>query len=624
MPHGLRRVLAVSGLVQGVGFRPFVYRLATQHLLGGWVRNDTRGVTICLEGPRAAAELFGRELAEQLPGLARIDTCVTLEEQAIADWSTRFEIRHSEAVEGRGAHILPDAHVCAACQAELFDPADRRHGYPLINCTNCGPRYSIIRGLPYDRPATTMAAFTMCAHCQREYDSPDDRRFHAQPNACWTCGPKVSLLDPAGRPLTDGDPVRAAAAMLLAGKVLAVKALGGYQIMVDPGLPDAVAALRARKERSAKPFALLARDADVVARYAELDDRERRLLESPGRPIVLLRTRPGNALAPEVAPGSPTLGFMLPATPLQYLLLAGAGDVLIATSGNAADEPMARTEAEALRDLGEMVDGFLVHDREIAMRVDDSIARVVHSERSPKTTFLRRARGYAPDPVPAPFPVPPILAVGAELKNTVCVADGHALYLSQHLGDLKTLGNQAFFAETIRHLRDVLGVTPRYVAHDLHPDFHSTRFALGCSGIEAVGVQHHHAHMASCMADNGLDAPVIGVVFDGTGYGTDGTIWGGEVLIGDYRGFERGAHLERFRLPGGDRAIKQPSRIAIGLLAQHLGGDLAGLALPVIERRDRTELEVLIKMALRGINAPETSSMGRLFDAVSAVLGVCD
>jgi hydrogenase maturation protein HypF len=620
----IRRTLLVSGLVQGVGFRPYVYRLATEHLLGGWVRNDTRGVTICIEGPVDAANLFCRELLERLPGLARIDTCTPLDESPIQDWSVRFEIRRSEAVEGRGALIMPDAHVCVSCREELFDPQDRRHGYPLINCTNCGPRYSIIRNIPYDRPLTTMARFSMCSACQREYDSPEDRRFHAQPNACWDCGPQVTLLAPDGTVSDSVDPVKAAAALLLSGRTLAVKALGGYQIMVDPGNADAVAALRERKERSAKPFALLALDAETVARYAFFDEREARLLESPGRPIVLLKARLDNPLSAEVAPNSPTLGFMLPATPLQYLLLAASRDVLIATSGNAPDEPMARTEEEALRDLSGLVDGFLVHNREIHMRVDDSIARVVHSTVAPKTVFLRRARGYAPDPIPAPFPVPPVLALGAELKDTICVGQGSALYLSQHLGDLKTPGNQEFFKETIAHLQGILGVTPRYVAHDMHPDFYSTRYAASCRDVTVVGVQHHHAHMAACMADNGLDRPVIGVVFDGTGYGTDGTIWGGEFLVGDYRGFERMGHLGRFRLPGGDKAIKEPSRIALSLLTQHLGGDTLSLPLDLVRNRDPFELDVLMKMSTRGINSPETSSMGRLFDAVSALLGVCD
>ncbi|MCW2642599.1 MAG: carbamoyltransferase HypF, partial [Dactylosporangium sp.] len=443
---------------------------------------------------------------------------------------------------------------------------------------------------------------------------------HAQPTACWACGPTVRLLAADGSERACADPVAVAAGLLRAGEVLAVKALGGYQIMVDPHDAAAVAALRARKERSAKPFALLARDAGVVARYAEVTDPERRLLESPGRPIVLLRARPGNRLSEEVAPGSSTLGFMLPATPLQHLLLAAATDVLIATSGNAPDEPMARTEAEALRVLGGVVGGFLTHDRPIHVRVDDSIARVVRSDLAPKLTFLRRARGYAPDPIPAPFPMTPTLSVGAELKDTVCVASGTSLYLSQHIGDLKTAGNREFFAETVDHLCDLFDVTPCLVASDLHPDFHSThyaaRYAADHPGVERILVQHHHAHMAACMADNGLDRRVIAVVFDGTGYGLDGTIWGGEFLVGDYDGFERAAHLERFRLPGGDQAVRHPWRVAAALLQQH------GLPLTVLDDQDPFEVEVVAKMAARAVNSPVTSSMGRLFDAVSALLGV--
>ncbi|MEU8927445.1 carbamoyltransferase HypF [Kitasatospora sp. NPDC048545] len=631
----VRRTFRVSGFVQGVGFRPYVYRLATRHLLGGWVLNDERGVTIRIEGPRAAADLFAAELLKQPPELARIDSCALVAEEAARTWSGSFTIRHSGTgggaggdAPGAGALVTPDSHVCTDCAQELFDPADRRHRYPLVNCTNCGPRYSIIRGVPYDRPGTTMADFTMCPRCRSEYDSPADRRFHAQPNACRACGPRVRLLGADGMPhpaaADQDDDVAAAAALLRAGRILAVKALGGYQLMADPHHPTAVAELRRRKERGGKPFALLARDSETVARYCRFGEQERRLLESPGRPIVLLQARPGHALAPEVAPATATLGFMLPATPLQHLLLADAGDVLIATSANAADEPMARTEDEALRTLGGIADAFLVHDREIHTRVDDSIARVVRSTVEPKVAFVRRARGFVPDPVPAPFPLPPVLALGAELKNTVCLGEGGNLYPSQHLGDLKSPGNQRFFTETIDHLRALFGVTPRYVAHDLHPDFHSTRYAAACAGVEPVAVQHHHAHMASCMADNGLNRPVIGVVFDGTGYGTDGTIWGGEFLIGDYRGFERKAHLGRFRLPGGDKAVREPARVAIGLLAQHFGPEAAGLPIDLVRQRDPFELGVLTKMVERGINSPQTSSMGRLFDAYSALLGVCD
>ncbi|WP_409471672.1 carbamoyltransferase HypF [Streptomyces sp. HC307] len=620
----VRRTLRVTGFVQGVGFRPYVYRLATQHMLGGWVRNDTKGVTICVEGPTEVADIFGEDLLKHLPGLARVDSCTVTSEVPVRDWTSSFTITHSEEDGGTGALITPDSYVCADCADELFDPEDRRHGYPLINCTNCGPRFSIIREVPYDRPKTTMADFAMCEQCQTEYDSPADRRFHAQPNACWVCGPQVRLLASDGSDTGAADPVSAAAKLLRDGGILAVKALGGYQLMADPRSHTAVAGLRARKERSTKPFALLARDCATVERHAVVNNQERRLLESPGRPIVLLQARPCTGLSPDIAPGAPTLGFMLPATPLQLLLLDDVAPVLIATSANAADEPMVHTEEEAHRALAGLADAVLVHDRAIHMRVDDSIARVVHSAVEPKVTFIRRARGYVPDPVPAPFPVSPILAVGGELKNTVCLGSGDSLYVSQHIGDLKSLGNQRFFADTVAHLSGAFGVTPRYVAHDLHPDFHGTRYAASCQDVQLVAVQHHHAHMASCMADNGLDQPVIGVVFDGTGYGTDGTIWGGEFLIGDYRGFERLGHLARFRLPGGDKAVREPARIAIGLLAQYFGAGAAELPLDLVQQRDSFEVGVLMKMAERGINSPQTSSMGRLFDAYSALLGVCE
>ncbi|MGV9901184.1 carbamoyltransferase HypF [Streptomyces sp. NPDC003388] len=622
MAAGVRRTLRVTGFVQGVGFRPYAYRLATGLSLGGWVLNDTQGVTIVVEGARQAADRFTRSLPERLPELARIDSCTVLSEEPVGEWAASFTIRGSRPDGASGALVTPDSHVCGDCVAELFDPGGPRHRYPLINCTNCGPRYSIIRAVPYDRPGTTMARFALCARCRAEYEDPADRRFHAQPTACPACGPRVRLLLPDGTEAA-GDPVDAAAAMLREGRVLAVKALGGYQLTADAAHRTAVTGLRARKERGGKPFALLARDVEAVARHAVVDADERRLLESPGRPIVLLRARADRALSPQVAPGSATLGFMLPATPLQHLLLDAVAPVLVATSANAPGEPMARTEREALEGLQGLADAFLVHDREVHVRVDDSIARVVHSTVRPRTAFVRRARGFVPDPLPAPFPLPPVLAVGAELKNTVCLAGGDSLFPSQHIGDLKSPGNQRFFKDTIGHLRTLFGITPAYVAHDLHPNFHSTRYARAC-GVETVAVQHHHAHMASCMADNGLDRPVIGVIFDGTGLGPDGTVWGGEFLVGDYRGFERRGHLARFRLPGGDRAVREPARVAIGLLAQHFGGDPAELPLGLLSPRDPFEVEVLVKMTERGVNAPETSSMGRLFDAFSALLGVCE
>lgn len=616
-----RRLLRITGLVQGVGFRPYVFRLATELALGGWVRNDSGGVTVCLDGPPASIEVFLARLAPDAPRLAHIESCRTVSREQLQTWSVRFDIEDSRR-EGSGALVTPDSYVCGECLQELFDPADRRYRYPFINCTNCGPRFSIVEAVPYDRPATTMRDFAMCAQCRHEYADPADRRFHAQPIACWDCGPRTELWGPSGLPVPAADPVLAAVARLRAGQIIAVKALGGYQLMVDPTCDSAVRRLREHKERSRKPFALLARDVQAVSRFASCSVDERRLLESPGRPIVLLRSRPGNGLTDDIAPGSATLGFMLPSAPLQYLLLGAGMEVLVATSGNAKDTPMAITEDDAVSELGDVVDAFLVHNRRILARVDDSVARVT-SGGTAQPTFIRRGRGYSPDVFPAPVALRPTLALGAELKDTICLGKDRTLYLGPHIGDLKSPGNQQFHQQLISHLTGLFDVAPDVVAHDLHPNFYTTALARGLHDVERVAVQHHHSHMASCMIDNGLSGPVIGVVFDGTGYGPDGTIWGGEFLVGDYTGYRRAGHLRTFRLPGGDAAIREPARIALGLLHTQLGVAARHLPLGVLQRYEPFELDVLAKMVERGINSPVTSSMGRLFDAVSSLLGVC-
>ncbi|MFF7976495.1 carbamoyltransferase HypF [Streptomyces sp. NPDC007905] len=614
--------MSVRGVVQGVGFRPFVHRIATARGLGGWIRNENGGVTLCVEGTAEAVAAFTEAMRTEAPPLAVVEGCDFIDEP-ITCAEREFRIERSVATGQQRASVPADTHVCDACLAELMDPDDRRFRYPLINCTDCGPRFSIIRDTPYDRPLTTMADFTMCPVCQAEYDSVTDRRFHAQPNACATCGPRVTLSGHDGVSRDEDDAVEAAAKLLADGAVVAVKAHGGYQLMVDALNDEAVDRLRRRKERGGKAFAVLAKDTSVLKEYALVSDAEAAALESPARPIVLLRARPDSAISRHVAPGLSTLGAMLPSTPVQHLLLASGLSVLVATSGNAPGEPMATTAAAARRDLAQVCDAYLEHDRPIQSRVDDSIVRVVDLPDGPRRQVIRRARGHVPASITTPVPVPAVLALGAELKNTACLAAERQLVLSQHIGDLKSEGNLQFLSEAVTHLRALTGIEPGAVAHDLHPDFRSTKLAA-CQGLPMIGVQHHHAHMAACMLDNGLDEPVIGVIFDGTGLGTDGTVWGGEFLVGDYRGFERRGHLGQFRLPGGDKAVTEPDRVAVALLEAAFGADaVEHLDIAGLRGRDRDEREILLKMAARGVNSPLTSSAGRLFDGMSALLGVC-
>jgi hydrogenase maturation protein HypF len=615
----------IRGIVQGVGFRPFVYRTASRHSLCGWIRNDSDGVVLEVQGPQTALEAFILDVRTSAPALAQIDSVALLEQREDEVVLEGFEIHVSE--HGAGARTLVSADVCVCddCLTELLDPADRRHRYPFINCTNCGPRYSIIRGVPYDRAMTTMAAFPMCAECAREYHDVADRRFHAQPVACWECGPRVALVDAEGRRLHEGGdhdaPVAAAAALLRDGAILAVKGIGGYHLMVDARDERAVAELRRRKRREEKPFALMSPTLAAVRAYAEVGEQEAALLESPSRPIVLVRRRREDGLAPGIAPGNRRYGAMLAYTPLHHLLLEEL-DVLVATSGNVSDEPIAFENDDALARLAGIADAFLVNDRDIHTRVDDSIVRVVSLDSESRPTPLRRARGYTPIPVRAPFELPPLLAVGPELKNTICLSRGEELFLSHHIGDLKNDATRRSFEHAIGHLAALLEVTPGLLAHDMHPGYMSTRYAREQRRLATAEVQHHHAHMAACMCEHGLTEPVIGVIFDGTGYGVDATIWGGELLVGDYGGFERAAHLRRFRLPGGDRAVEEPYRVALSLLRE-AGLELGELdELDVVRARTPQELRVLTRMVDGGVSAPLTSSMGRLFDGVSALLGV--
>ncbi|AUY52621.1 carbamoyltransferase HypF [Streptomyces sp. CB01881] len=615
-----RRRVAVRGLVQGVGFRPFVFTLAGELGLAGSVTNTGEGVLAEVEGNRDALDAFCRRVASDAPPLAQV---ASVEHAPLAaTGATGFTITPSRADGPRATLIPPDVAVCADCLAELADPADRRHRHPFISCTNCGPRHTIVTGLPYDRANTTMAGFPMCADCAREYTDPADRRFHAQPVACHACGPRLALTVP-GRADADGEEALTQARRLLAdGAVLAVKGLGGYHLACDARDARAVALLRRRKRRGDKPFALMARHLTTVEGLLPVGPVERELLTGAVRPIVLLR-RPGGSAAqlPAVAPGSPDLGVMLPYTPLHHLLLAAPGpDLLVMTSANLSGEPIVTDDQEALTRLAPLVDGWLRHDRPIHVPCEDSVVRVVDGEQLP----LRRSRGYAPLPLPLPVPVRPVLAVGGDLKNTFALArDGYA-WLSGHIGDMDDLATLRAFDRAVEQLGMVSGVRPDLLVADRHPGYRSVRHAeRTAAGRPVHRVQHHHAHIAAVMAEHGLDGgrPVLGVAFDGTGYGEDGAIWGGEVLLADYDGFRRLAHLGYVPLPGGDAAVERPYRTALA----HLRA--AGLpwapGLPPVEACPEGELKALERQLERGLNCVPTSSMGRLFDAVSSLAGVC-
>ncbi|MGO8735125.1 MAG: carbamoyltransferase HypF [Terriglobia bacterium] len=628
MSARVRKAIEVTGIVQGVGFRPFVYRLALQRNLAGFITNTAAGVSIEIEGPAEAVDDFVSQLTAEAPPLARITQWAAKDIPARADGE--FRILPSRPGENRRVLISPDVAICDDCRRELFDPSDRRFHYPFINCTNCGPRYTIVRDIPYDRARTSMAVFPMCADCQREYGDPLDRRFHAQPNACWRCGPQVELWDAVGASLVPArswaptrgaptDPIAEAAARLQAGYVVAVKGLGGFHLAVDATNPAAVSRLREGKQRVEKPFAIMAADLETVGNLCELDDASRALLDGPERPIVLLRKKSAGPIADLVAPFTREYGVFLPYTPLHFLLFAAGGfQALVMTSGNISEEPIAIGNSEAVARLRGIADFFLVHNRDILLRCDDSVVRVSGEQ----SRLLRRSRGYVPVPVFLNQDLPPILAVGGELKNTVCLTKGRHAFLSQHIGDLENLESYGFFETTISIFKRILEVEPRLLAYDLHPDYFSTRWALGQSNIKRIGVQHHHAHIASCMAENHLDGKVIGIALDGTGYGTDGAVWGGEVLLATYADFERVAHLDYVPMPGGAAAIAEPWRMTVSYLHKHFGEAFLELGIPFVCELDRRQVAVLVRMLERGVISPLTSSCGRLFDAVSALAGI--
>lgn len=607
----IRRHIEIEGIVQGVGFRPFVYQCALRHGIAGWVLNDSRGVTIEAEGERERVEAFCAEVRGNYPPLATISRFDRREIDPRGE--TGFVIRASQDVEKAAAQISPDTFVCADCLAEMRDPDDRRYRYSFINCTNCGPRYSIVTGIPYDRPLTTMVDFPMCPACRAEYEDPSSRRFHAQPNACPECGPRLSLVDAAGKSV-DGEPLARAVSLLKEGRIVAVKGLGGCHLAVDAGNGEAVAELRRRKIRDEKPFALMCADLDRVRGIARVGEKERRLLEGPERPIVLLEKKLPNGIAEGVAPRNRYFGVMLAYTPLHYLLLE-AFESLVMTSANLSDEPICYRNEDICGQLAEIADVFLLHDRRIQNRCDDSIARVMADE----ALLIRRARGYVPRSLPLGGATVPILAVGAELKNTFCLTRADRAYLGPHIGDLKKLAVADALRDGVAHFQRLLEVEPAVIAHDLHPDYVSTRFAESFPDLPRVAVQHHHAHLVSCLAENHLSGPAIGVIFDGIGLGSDGTVWGGEFLVGDANGFERSGHLRTMRMPGGDAATREPWRMALSCLWD-AGIDVSGIEW--LGQLPAADIKLLRQIWQRGINAPVTSSCGRLFDAVAALCGL--
>ncbi|MFD5739762.1 carbamoyltransferase HypF [Streptomyces massasporeus] len=625
--RAVRRRVTVRGTVQGVGFRPFVHRLATDLALAGFVSNTASGVLIEVEGPPDGVADFCDRLAGEPPPLATV-TGVGFEDLPATGAESTFGIRSTDRSPG-STLLPPDTATCPDCLRELRDPADRRHRHPFVTCTHCGPRFTIATGMPYDRAVTTMAGFPMCATCAREYGDPLDRRFHAQPVACPDCGPRLRLVPGAGsavRPARDAEALASARALLAAGRIVAVKGLGGYHLACDATDARAVDTLRTRKARGGKPFAVMCADLDDVRRIADLSSPERAALTGSRRPIVLLRRRTeANGLAPGVCPGSPHLGVMLPYTPLHTLLFGLPGDppgprVLVMTSGNRSGEPIVTDDDEALTRLAGLADAWLAHDRPISSPCDDSLLRV-----RPDGTeqVLRRSRGYVPRPLRLPVGVRPALAVGGDLKNALCLGAGDQAWFGPHIGDMGDLTTLEAARRADAHLRSLTGVRPEVIAADRHPGYHSTRWAARLAGHAPVAVQHHHAHIASTMAEHGLDGttPVIGVAFDGTGYGDDGTVWGGEILLADYTGFRRYARLSPAPLPGGDAGVANPCRLALARLwAAGLPWDAD---LPCVTACAPRELALLQRQLTGGLAWVPTSSMGRLFDAVSSLVGVC-
>ncbi len=622
------REILIRGIVQGVGFRPFIHRLAGSLDIRGEVCNTSSGVRIHAEGSPDSLDAFFHRLASEKPAPAHILHIKS--EAAVTGGYSGFFITPSRPGASfqdshDPAHILvsPDMAVCDECLLELFDPGDRRYRYPFVNCTHCGPRYTIIDSVPYDRPGTTMRHFSMCAPCRAEYEDPSDRRFHAQPNACPACGPRLFLRDAAGRRIDAGDPVRECGRMLADGLIIAIRGLGGFHLAVDGRNSRAVRRLREKKRRPEKPFALMAADVERVLECAVVPEAAQSLLNVPARPIVLLEKKAPNALSPDIAPGTHRFGFMLAYAPIHHLLLDCGFPALVMTSGNISDEPIVSGNEEALSRLSGIADAFLLHDREIVCRTDDSIA--IHAAGAAR--LVRRSRGWTPAPVFLGSAFPQVLGCGADLKNTVCLTRGEYAFLSQHIGDMESPLAGEIFEQTILHMKQLLGVRPEAAACDMHPDFVTTRYAHSMDGIPVVSVQHHHAHIVSCMAENGREKAVIGLAFDGSGYGTDGSVWGGEVLVADHASFDRTAHLSCVTMPGGDAAVREPWRMALSYLhdawpADAYGKGFGGGNLPLYDHIPEGAPEVIARMIAGGVHCPPTSSMGRLFDGVAALAGI--
>lgn len=611
----LRRRFFLKGVVQGVGFRPFVYGLALRHGLTGWVNNSSAGVYIEVEGPKEAVEKFTQDLKKESPPRARVASLDFFD--LLPQGYKFFEIRESSEEEGEYQLISPDIATCPACQQEIFNPADRRFRYPFTNCTNCGPRFTIIKDIPYDRPKTTMAKFVMCGDCQQEYEDPGNRRFHAQPNACPKCGPQLEIWNEQGEKIQTDDPLRMAIMLLRAGKIVAIKGIGGFLLACDAQNEQVVRCLRERKKRPAKPFAVMFPDLAKLREHCLVNEQEEEILQSPESPIVLLPWLNKSTIARAVAPNQKYLGVMLPYTPLHHLLLQESGMILVMTSGNLSEEPIARDNLEARQRLGGIADAFLLHDRDIYVQYDDSVVAVVDGE----VSIIRRARGYAPFPIELPFALDPILACGAELKNTFCLSRDHYAFISQHIGDMENWETLEHFQRTIKIYQDLFRIQPSRIAYDLHPEYLSTKFALNLPG-KKIGVQHHFAHLVSCLAENKVEGPAIGLTFDGLGFGSDGNLWGGEFLIGDFHSFERYAHLEYIPMPGGAAAIREPWRLALSYTYCLMGKEELWANSFRWPKQIQGKMPIIIQQIEKRINSPLTSSLGRLFDGVAALLGL--